>query len=271
MTGRGRFEDARVDEEPVPGSAPPQTLAPAPTAAPARERWRTFGAPALAAVTIAALCLGTLLGWLVFSPRHPGDDSAEAGFARDMSEHHAQAVQMSQLVMQRSEDEAVRRLAVDIDNNQNFERGQMAAWLAEWGLPRARDGEPMEWMAGHDHSAADLPAGVAMPGMATPTEVQALTDSTGRDAEVLYLELMTTHHIAGVEMAQAVLDLGEDPQVLAAAQRMVDAQTGEVRLMSDMLAERGGQTREDVSQWIADQEAGADAVSPSPGHSGTDH
>src|SRR5699024_1641238 len=84
----------------------------------ARERWQTFGAPALAAVTVLALCLGTFLGWLVFDPHHPGDDSAEAGFARDMSEHHAQAVQMSQLVMQRTEDEDVRRLAVDIDNNQ---------------------------------------------------------------------------------------------------------------------------------------------------------
>ena len=80
-----------------------------------------------------------------------------------MSEHHAQAVQMSQLVMQRSEDEDVRRLAVDIDNNQNFERGQMAAWLTEWGLQRSRPGERMEWMEGHDHAAMELPPGVPRP------------------------------------------------------------------------------------------------------------
>ena len=78
----------------------------APGRAAARERWRTFGAPALAAVTVVALCLGVLLGWLAFGAGRPGEDSAEAGFARDMSEHHAQAVQMSQLVMQRTEDEA---------------------------------------------------------------------------------------------------------------------------------------------------------------------
>lgn len=228
-----------------------------------RERWRAFGAPALAAVTVAALCLGTLLGWLAFSPRHPGDDSAEAGFARDMSEHHAQAVQMSQLVMQRSEDEDVRRLAVDIDNNQNFERGQMAAWLIEWDLPRARAGERMEWM-GHDEHAEALPAGVTMPGMATAEELAGLTEVSGDEAEVLYLQLMTTHHIAGVEMAEAVLDLGDDPEVLAAAQRMVDAQTGEIRLMHDMLVERGADTREDVSAWLTDQET--DAAGDDVGH-----
>ena len=80
----------------------------------------------------------------------------------------------------------------------------------------------------------DLPAGVAMPGMATPTEIQELTDARGQDAEVLYLQLMTTHHLAGVEMAQAGLDLASDPDVLAVAQRMVDAQRGEVALMRDM-------------------------------------
>ncbi len=258
MSGSPRFEDARVDEETSEGAGP----------LPPRDRWRTFGAPALAAVTVAALCLGVLLGWLVFDPHHPGDDSAEAGFARDMTEHHAQAVQMSQLVMQRSEDEDVRRLAVDIDNNQNFERGQMAAWLVEWDLPRARAGERMAWMEGHDHASMELPAGVPMPGMASPAEIEELSGLTGDEAEVLYLQLMTTHHIAGVEMAQAVLDLGEDPEVLAAAQRMVDAQTGEIRLMSDMLEERGSQTREDVSQWLSGQDA--DDAATTGGHS-SDH
>lgn len=221
----------------------------------APERWRTFGAPALAAVTVLALCLGVLVGWLAFAPRHPGDSSAEAGFARDMTEHHAQATQMSLLVMQRTEDEAVRRLASDIVNNQEFERGVMASWLNEWDLPRARGEERMAWMEGHDHAAMDLPAGVAMPGMATPTEIQELTDARGQDAEVLYLQLMTTHHLAGVEMAQAGLDLASDPDVLAVAQRMVDAQRGEVALMRDMLRERGAEPREDVDAWLAEQGA----------------
>ncbi|HSP61142.1 MAG TPA: DUF305 domain-containing protein [Ornithinimicrobium sp.] len=233
----------------------------------ARERWRTFGAPALAGVTVAALCLGVLLGWLAFGAGRPGEGSADAGFARDMSEHHAQAVQMSQLVMQRSDDEAVRRLAVDIDNNQNFERGAMAGWLARWDLPRARTEERMAWMQDHGegHDTSDLPAGVPMPGMASPSEIEALTAAEGREAEVLYLQLMTTHHIAGVEMAQAALDLARDEEVLAAAQRMVDAQSGEIALMTDMLAERDAEPREDVSAWLDDQDQGAGSGSDGAG------
>ncbi|MFC6422101.1 DUF305 domain-containing protein [Ornithinimicrobium tianjinense] len=232
---------------------------PAPALRPARERWRTFGAPALAAVTVAALCLGVLLGWLAFAPRTPDDSSADAGFARDMSEHHAQAILMSQLVMQRTEDEQIRRLAVDIDNNQNFERGVMATWLEDWGLPRARGEERMAWMEG-DHSSMEMPAGVVMPGMASPTEIQALTDATGREAEVLFLQLMTTHHMAGVEMAQAALDQADDPRVHALAGRMVTAQEGEVTLMRDLLQDRDAEPREDVDAWLAqlDSSGGTD-------------
>lgn len=239
-------------------TAPEQgRTAPRPTAprTGARDRWRSFGAPALAVVTIVSLCLGVLLGWLAFSPHHPADDSVEAGFARDMSEHHAQATQMSVLVMQRTEDESVRRLATDIINNQEFERGVMATWLGEWGLPRAREGERMLWMEGHgehDHGAKDLPAGVTMPGMASPTEIQELTDASGEEAEILFLQLMTTHHIAGVEMAEAAIHGAKDPDVLAVAQRMADAQTGEIELMDRWLRDRGSEPREDVSAWLRD-------------------
>ncbi|ANS78488.1 Putative secreted protein [Serinicoccus hydrothermalis] len=241
------------------------------------DRWRTFGAPALAVVTVVALCLGALVGWLSFGDRPPPDDGADAGFARDMSEHHAQAVQMSQLVMQRTEDEAVRRLAVDISNNQGFERGMMATWLQEWDLPRARGEERMAWMSmdGMNHAEMmDLPAGVPMPGMASPTEIQELTDDSGEEAEVLFLQLMTTHHLAGVEMADAALEEATQPEVLAAAQRMVDAQVGEIVLMQDMLEERGAEPREDVDAWVAEQEAtepAGDGTAPDGGSGEHDH
>lgn len=220
-----------------------------------RDRWRTFGAPALAAVTVVALMLGVLLGWLAFGQRTPGDHSVDAGFARDMSEHHAQAIEMSFLVLERTDDHATGRLAIDIANNQATERGMMLSWLQAWGLPFASpDGERMAWME-HDHHAAEaLPPGVPMAGMASPTEIQALTDASGEEAEILFLQLMTTHHIAGVEMAEDALNNAAAPEVRAAAQRMVNAQFGEVNLMRDMLEERGTQTREDIDAWVASQQ-----------------
>jgi uncharacterized protein (DUF305 family) len=234
----------------------PATEATATTVA-ARDRWRTFGAPALATVTVLALMLGVLLGWLAFGARTPGDDSVDAGFARDMGEHHAQAIEMSFLVLERTDDHATGRLAIDIANNQATERGMMLTWLQSWGLPYASpDGARMTWME-HDHQAAEaLPPGVPMPGMASPAEIQELTDASGEEAEILFLQLMTTHHIAGVEMAEDALRHATTPQVRAAAQRMVNAQFGEVHLMRDMLEERGAQPREDVDAWVASQQAG---------------
>ncbi|WP_131103914.1 DUF305 domain-containing protein [Ornithinimicrobium sufpigmenti] len=242
---------------------------PAPAPAAPRDRWRTFGAPALAAVTVLALSLGVLLGWLTFGERTPGDDSVDAGFARDMSEHHAQAIEMSFLVLERTDDHAVGRLAIDIANNQATERGMMMTWLQSWGLPFASpDGERMVWME-HDHHAAEaLPPGVPMAGMASPVEIQELTDAEGDEAEILYLQLMTTHHIAGVEMAEDALRNADSPQVRAAAQRMVNAQFGEVTLMKDMLEERDSQAREDIDAWVASQQGSVTDDSEDQGEQG---
>lgn len=216
------------------------------TPRPDRARWSEVGAPLLAVVTVVALSLGVLLGWLVFGERSPGDTSADAGFARDMSEHHAQAVEMSLLVMERTDDEDVRRLARDIATTQSNQQGRMAAWLQDWGLPMARPGERMDWMDGHGEHTA-VPAGAPMPGMATPQEIDQLTDAEGEQAEVLFLQLMTTHHLAGVEMAEAAVDLAAEQPLIALAQGMADAQESEIGLMTDMLADRGAEPREDVS------------------------
>ncbi|PZU42204.1 MAG: DUF305 domain-containing protein [Arsenicicoccus sp.] len=187
-----------------------------------------------------------------------------------MSEHHAQAVQMSQLVMQSTDDEDVVRLAVDIATNQGFERGMMATWLADWGLPRARGEERMAWMSmegmdAQEHAAMmDLPEGVPMPG------IQELTEASGEEAEVLFLQLMTTHHLSGVEMAEAAVNQATQPEVLSAAQKMVDAQAGEVRLMRDMLAERDAEPRENIDAWLAENSAADGAQEGSDGSGGSD-
>jgi uncharacterized protein (DUF305 family) len=209
------------------------------------ERWSRVGAPLLAGLSVVALLLGVLLGWLVFAPHHPGEDSAEAGFARDMYEHHTQAVEMSLEVLQSTEDDAVRGLAWDIATSQANQMGQMEAWIKAWGLSMARSGPRMEWM-GHD--GAHTPEGSVMPGMATPAEMSQLAEAEGEEADVLFLQLMITHHLAGVDMAEAGLELAEDPEVVRLAQAMANAQDSEIRLMATMLAERGAEPREDLSQ-----------------------
>ncbi|WP_327262206.1 DUF305 domain-containing protein [Streptomyces sp. NBC_01232] len=183
------------------------------------------------------------------APRTPGLHSPDAGFARDMAVHHQQAVEMSFIVRDRTQDEAVRSLAYDIANTQANQRGMMLGWLDLWGLPKVVAGEPpMSWMAASDghgghagHGAAK--PGALMPGMATKEELEQLGAASGRDAEVLFLQLMTDHHKGGVTMAEGCAQQCETPVERALAQGMVDAQRSELTLMADMLKQRGAAPR----------------------------
>ncbi len=77
--------------------------------------------------------------------------------------------------------------------------------------------------------------------MATPEQMNALRELDGVEAEILFLQLIITHHVSGVEMAQAALARVQRPEVRALAQSMVDAQTYEIEVMQGMLAARGAQ------------------------------
>lgn len=173
------------------------------------------------------------------APSTPTAESADAGFARDMAVHHQQAVEMSFIVRDRTKDEDVRRLAYDIANTQANQRGMMLGWLDLWGLPKVQSGvAPMTWMGMGDMTMGGED-GELMPGMATRAELEQLSRASGRDAEVLYLKLMTEHHKGGIHMARGCVDKCVPGVERDLAQGMVDAQASEIKLMADMLRQRG--------------------------------
>ncbi|MFJ1746614.1 DUF305 domain-containing protein [Streptomyces sp. NPDC088116] len=193
-------------------------------------------------------------------PRTPSPDSADAGFARDMSVHHQQAVEMSFIVRDSTDDDEVRRLAYDIANTQANQRGMMLGWLDMWGLPKVESGrEPMAWMAadgaGMDHGSMDgmemdhgkpgheAHDGSLMPGMATKTELDRLREARGKQAEILYLQLMTDHHKGGVSMARGCVQRCAVSTEKDLAEGMVAAQQSELGLMADLLKARGAKPR----------------------------
>ncbi|MFE1199474.1 DUF305 domain-containing protein [Streptomyces olivaceoviridis] len=174
-------------------------------------------------------------------PKTPSAQSADAGFARDMAVHHQQAVEMSYIVRDRTKDEEVRRLAYDIAQTQANQRGMLLGWLDLWNLPKVSADPPMTWMGmGGMASGKD---GALMPGMATNTELKKLQSLSGKQAEILYLQLMTAHHKGGIHMAEgcvAKCTVGVEKRL---AQGMVDAQQSEIELMAGILKERGAQAR----------------------------
>jgi uncharacterized protein (DUF305 family) len=204
-------------------------------AAPSKRRgfFVPLPATAFASALLAIILIGaTVFAWSAW-PRSPSDDSAEAGFLRDMVTHHSQAVEMSLIIRDRTSDENLRYLATDIAMTQATQMGAMQGYLDLWGLPLTGEDKPMAWM---DHPVDGL-----MPGMATPDEIAQLSSLPVDQAEVLFLRLMIRHHQGGVEMAEAVLDRSDQEQVVRLADRIVTGQQTEIDTMNDMLVARGQQ------------------------------
>ncbi|MGA1836332.1 DUF305 domain-containing protein [Herbiconiux sp. 11R-BC] len=152
-------------------------------AASRRPRGRIAVAAVLGAVLIAIVAFAG--GWLA-APRTatPSDTSAEAGFARDMQQHHDQAVQMAMIIRTQTDDPDIRRLAYDIATSQSQQSGQMYAWLNLWGLPQASTQPAMTWMlqptldgtgSGHEHGGTA--ATTAAPTSATGTDAPTATST----------------------------------------------------------------------------------------------
>ncbi len=210
-----------------------------------------------AVLVVVGLLVGTALGGSA-AAAFPDEGSVDAGFARDMQVHHGQAVEMSVLVRDRSEDPEVRGIALDILLTQQNQQGQMAGWLQTWGLRQSSTLAPMAWMStfsdgsagmegmegmGDEATAEAVPPGenpmVAM-GLATTAEMDALTAADGVDAERLYLQLMIDHHRGGVEMAALAAEQATQPQVRRLAEAMVVGQTTEIDRLTELLDQRGG-------------------------------
>jgi uncharacterized protein (DUF305 family) len=201
---------------------------------PAPGRLAVFGAGAMLALCLGAVVL-VLIGW---RPGTPRDDSPEAGFARDMATHHAQAVEMSLLVRDQSSDDHLRTLAYDIIVTQATQRGVFMGWLEEWGLPQASSRPRMAWMPGHPQSTGSGGA-TLMHGMASEEELQRLRTAKGIDAEILFLQLMIRHHEGGITMARAILPLSDRAEVVRMAKSIESGQRAEIEDMQRMLASRG--------------------------------
>ncbi|GLZ75953.1 hypothetical protein Afil01_07600 [Actinorhabdospora filicis] len=173
---------------------------------------------------VVALTLGLAVGVALMRETAPGEDSPEAGFARDMLVHHSQAVDMGMTEFRNGGDEVARGFGYDIAMTQQAQRGMMETWLSDWGLSPTGSEPAMKWMDGE----MSLQNGL-MPGMATKEDLDRLRAATGRDADVLFTQLMIAHHQGGVHMADAILKRTDDPRVTSLAQAMKDGQRSEIQ------------------------------------------
>ncbi|EFC83544.1 protein of unknown function DUF305 [Parafrankia sp. EUN1f] len=224
---------------------------------------RLWWTPLVLFAVVGLLAAGAGIRALIDRP--PADSSVDVGFARDMSEHHSQAVQMAMVEFSHGGDAAIRSVAQDIALGQQREIGIMATWLSGWGRTETSAREPMAWMAGDSgatgdggHSAhegmgmgtgAEADAGatdagsadtsVRMPGMASEAELARLAAASGRDLDIQFLTLMIRHHRGGIEMAQYAWLHADSDKVRTLARVMVGNQDREITQMQADLERLG--------------------------------
>ena len=145
---------------------------------------------------------------------------ADVSFATDMSAHHQQAVEMSQMLLDKSDiDPRVVTLAQEIKAAQGPEIKQMKSWLSDWG------------------QKSDSMSGMDMGGtLMSDSDMNDLKSLTGLAASKLFLTQMTVHHKSALVMAKTEVDSGKNVDAVKLANNIISTQTTEITTMSDILA-----------------------------------
>ena len=185
----------------------------------------------IVALVIAMALIGGMIGWLIADARSDDRGSdVDIGFLQDMRTHHEQAVEMAYTYLALPDtDPGLRTVAGSILIGQNIDIGRMIQMLRDMGAPEAAEtDQAMGWM-GHSMPASQ------MPGMATEAQLKQLAASSGRDADELFVQLMTAHHRGGIEMANDAATRASLEKVRSMAASMASAQQSDIVEMQQQL------------------------------------
>lgn len=156
---------------------------------------------------------------------------ADVEFMQGMISHHAQAVDMVDLLKARTSREDMRMLGKRIELSQVDEIRMMQHWL------QVRNKEvPDAHGAMHMHDGMMM----LMPGMLTPEEMTRLAAAKGDEFDRLFLQGMIKHHGGALTMVQTLLatpGAAQDSEIFAFASDVEADQSMEIDRMSAMLKE----------------------------------
>lgn len=163
----------------------------------------------MAAIVVIGLFAGAAI-WALDGDNEPAApmNAVDVGFLHDMLDHHEQALLISNLYIDNNPDGDAVPYAEEIIMFQTRDMGWMRDWLADEGYtPGEPDRIAMQWM--------NEPVPVAeMTGMQTPERLAELADANGADADRLFFEIMTDHHLGGVHMADHATANGARQEII---------------------------------------------------------
>jgi uncharacterized protein (DUF305 family) len=152
---------------------------------------------------------------------------ADIKFMQGMIGHHAQAIEMVELLKTHSRNDDMKKLGLRIELSQDDEIKMMQHWL------ETRGQQVPSRTAMHMHGAT------LMPGMLTSDEMSRLGDAKGAEFDRLFLEGMIKHHGGALTMVEDLLaspGAAQESEVFAFVSDVEADQRMEIDRMGAMLA-----------------------------------
>jgi uncharacterized protein (DUF305 family) len=152
---------------------------------------------------------------------------ADVSFMSGMIVHHAQAVVMTALVPERTQNPTIRLLAGRVASSQEDEMALMTRWLRARG-EAAPDGHGHHGHADHAH----------MPGMLSDEQLTELADARDTEFDRLFLEFMIQHHEGALVMVEQLFASeagGQEAQIFNFASHLDSDQRTEIARMRALL------------------------------------
>ena len=169
---------------------------------------------------------------------------ADVQFMQDMIPHHHQAIEMAELVAERTN----RPELIDVAGRINVSQADEIAFMQQWLRER---GQHVPDPAAHGAMHTDH----TMAGMATPEQMAELARAKSAAFDRLFLTLMITHHEGAVTMVQKLLEQpgsAYDPVLFEFTTNITNDQTAEIGRMHALLVGLSGDPRAGLSAGIAD-------------------
>ena len=154
--------------------------------------------------------------------------------------HHGQAVEMTALISDRTNNEKLRLLGSRISHSQADEMRYMERWLKLRGEPTSM---PMP-ATDHSHHTPGMDMSkheMMMPGMLTKQQMDALKAAKGAEFDRLFLKGMIQHHKGALLMVEELFNTagsGQDSELFNFATDVDSGQRAEIKIMESMLGER---------------------------------
>ncbi len=140
-------------------------------------------------------------------------------FIDTMTHHHQGAIDMAEMAVKKTQNQELKAFAQKISSDQKKEIAQMKDWREKWyaGKPMAMNME----MNGMDDSMKMMMSG----------EMKKFEAATGKEFDLMFLDMMTPHHAGATTMAKEALTKAENAELKTLANNIIKEQEAEITQM----------------------------------------